>query len=117
MLIPFPLSDLEKRPFEAGAPSPGRVVSGAPAFRTWTFAETPDGKIVSGVWEGTPGTWHVHYDEWEYCAFLAGESVVTPLGGRAQILRRGDHLVIEPGFSGTWQVVETTRKSFVIRLP
>jgi uncharacterized cupin superfamily protein len=39
------------------------------------------------------------------------------LGGRAQILRRGDHLVIEPGFSGTWQVVETTRKSFVIRLP
>jgi hypothetical protein len=117
MLIPFPMNDLEKRPYESGAPGPGRVVSGTPSFRTWTFAETPDGKTFSGIWEATTGTWAIHYDEWEYCAILAGESVVTPLGGRPQILRRGDHFVIEPGFSGTWQVVETTRKSFVIRLP
>ncbi len=117
MMLVFPLDDLEKRPFERGAPSPARLVAGAPQFRTWTFAESADGKISAGVWESTPGLWRIAYDEWEYCAILAGESVITPAGGTPRRLHRGDHLVIEPGFKGTWQVVETTRKTFVVRLP
>jgi hypothetical protein len=29
----------------------------------------------------------------------------------------GDAFIIEPGFRGWWETVETTRKIFVIRLP
>jgi uncharacterized cupin superfamily protein len=32
-----------------------------------------------------------------------------------QHLRAGDRAVIRPGFKGTWEVVETTRKDYVIR--
>jgi uncharacterized cupin superfamily protein len=33
------------------------------------------------------------------------------------VLREGDSFVIRPGFNGLWEVVETTRKVFVVRLP
>ncbi|MFM2367115.1 MAG: hypothetical protein RIR95_1723, partial [Pseudomonadota bacterium] len=33
----------------------------------------------------------------------------------AQHLHAGDSFVIRPGFSGTWQVLETTLKDYVIR--
>jgi uncharacterized cupin superfamily protein len=32
-------------------------------------------------------------------------------------LSAGDCFVIEPGFTGIWEVVETTTKHYVIRLP
>ena len=31
-------------------------------------------------------------------------------------LRAGSRLVLRPGFKGTWEVVETTRKDYVIRV-
>jgi hypothetical protein len=42
---------------------------------------------------------------------------VTRDGGRQEILVAGDTFIIEPGFTGTWETVETTRKVFVVRLP
>jgi uncharacterized cupin superfamily protein len=68
------------------------------------------------VWESTPGAWRVIYDEWEYFRLTEGLSVITPDGGDPVTLRAGDAWVIRPGFTGTWEVVETTRKDFVIRL-
>ena len=37
-------------------------------------------------------------------------------GGAARTLKAGDSFVLRPGFKGTWEVVETTRKEYVIRL-
>jgi len=31
-------------------------------------------------------------------------------------VKAGDSFVLRPGFRGTWEVVETTRKDFVIRI-
>lgn len=115
-LIRFPQAPSPEEA-EHGAPAPGRVVDGAPAFRSWTLSESADGKTLAGIWEATPGAWRVHYDEWEYCAILSGVSEVTRDGGAPMRVEAGDHLVIEPGFEGIWRVVETTRKSFVVRLP
>lgn len=117
MFVRFPLDRLEQMPFEAGAPLAERLLAGAPAFRTWTFEETPDSKVFAGVWESTPGTWRILYDEWEYCSILSGVSIVTRDGEAPQRVQAGDAFVIQPGFEGTWEVVETTRKLFVIRLP
>lgn len=99
---------------ETGAPATDRLVSGAPEHRTWNLEER-DG-LYCGVWESTPGKWRISYDEWEFCHILSGISVLTEDGGEARTVRAGDAFVIRPGFRGTWEVIETTRKEYVIRL-
>jgi len=99
---------------EEGAPDPAKVISGSPRFRTWNVEER-DG-LYSGIWEATPGKWHVSYDEWEYCHVVAGHSVISQEGGESWTVKAGDGFVLRPGFKGTWEVIETTRKEYVIRL-
>ena len=100
---------------EEGAPAPDRIVSGNPAFRTWNVEEQPGG-LYAGIWEATPGKWRVVYEEWEFCHILSGVSILTEDGGEARTVRAGDSFILRPGFTGTWEVVETTRKEYVIRL-
>jgi uncharacterized cupin superfamily protein len=100
---------------ETGAPAPDRLISGNPVFTTWSIEEA-EGGIYSGIWQATPGKWKIAYDEWEYFNILEGYSVVTADGGDAIHLRAGDRLIIRPGFKGTWEVIETTRKDYVIRV-
>lgn len=100
---------------EVGAPAEGRLISGDPQFRTWNLEEA-DGGLYAGIWEATPGKWRILYDEWEYFNVLSGHSIVTEDGGEPVHLRTGDRMILRPGFKGTWEVVETTRKDYVIRL-
>lgn len=100
---------------EAGAPAEGRLVSGSPTFRTWNVEEA-EGGVFAGVWESTPGKWRVDYDEWEFCHILSGVSVISEDGGEARTVRAGDSFIIRPGFKGSWEVLETTRKSYVVRV-
>lgn len=102
---------------EHGAPAADRVLKGEPKFRTWNVSESADGKLFSGTWEATPGAWRISYDEWEFCQIVSGVSIVTEDGGEAKRVSAGDAFVIEPGFRGVWEVVETTRKTYVILLP
>lgn len=113
LLVDFELTDVEP---EEGAPLPERVLSGNPRSRTWNLEETADGKLFAGIWESSPGKWRVEYDEWEFFHILAGHSVLTEEDGEARTLKAGDSFVIRPGFKGTWEVIETTRKEYVIRL-
>ncbi|TIQ30597.1 MAG: cupin domain-containing protein [Mesorhizobium sp.] len=100
---------------EAGAPAPDRVISGDPKFRTWNV-EARDGGLYAGIWEATPGKWRIVYDEWEFCHILAGVSVIAEDNGEARTVKAGDCFVLRPGFTGTWEVLETTRKEYVIKL-
>jgi uncharacterized cupin superfamily protein len=100
---------------EIGAPAPDRLISGTPEFRTWNIEEA-DGGLYAGIWEATPGKWRIAYDEWEYFNILSGYSIVAEDSGEAFHLRAGDRMILRPGFSGTWEVIETTRKDYVIRL-
>lgn len=99
---------------EEGRPAADRLIAGDPVFRTWNVEEA-DG-LYAGVWESTPGKWRIQYDEWEYFHILEGRSVVTADDGTVFDLKAGDRLILRPGFKGTWEVVETTRKDYVIRL-
>jgi uncharacterized protein len=100
---------------EEGAPAADRLISGEPRFRTWNVEEA-EGGVYAGLWEATPGKWRIDYDEWEFCHILYGVSVVTEDGGEARRVTAGDSFVLRPGFKGSWEVVETTRKEYVIRL-
>ncbi|MCB1391388.1 MAG: cupin domain-containing protein [Rhodobiaceae bacterium] len=101
---------------EHDAPDPAKVIAGDPRFTTWNMETADDGKTFSGIWESTPGKWHMTYEEWEYCHILSGISIITPDGGTPQTVRAGDAFLLRRGFSGTWETVETTRKEYVIRL-
>lgn len=100
---------------EHGSPQADRVLSGDPQFRTWNCDEV-DGGIYAGIWEATPGKWRIAYDEWEFCHILSGRSIITEDGGEERHVKEGDSFVLRPGFRGTWEVIETTRKEYVIRL-
>nr|CAD6418552.1 cupin domain-containing protein [Rhizobium sp. Q54] len=110
--LTFDLSAIDP---EEGAPAPDRLISGNPRFRTWNLEEA-EGGLYAGVWESTPGKWRIVYEEWEYFQILEGYSIVAEEGGGTFHLRAGDRLVLRPGFKGRWEVVETTRKDYVIRL-
>lgn len=100
---------------EAGAPAEERLISGDPKFRTWNVEER-DGGLYAGIWESTPGKWRIEYDEWEFCHILSGVSVITEEGGEARTVQAGDSFLLRPGFKGSWEVLETTRKEYVIKL-
>jgi len=99
---------------EHDAPAPENVVSGNPRVTTWNLEER-DG-LYAGIWECTPGAWRISYDEWEYCRILKGRSVITGADGVRHEVGPGDGFVLRPGFKGIWEVLETTRKEYVIRL-
>jgi uncharacterized cupin superfamily protein len=100
---------------ELGAPAADRLISGDPKFRTWN-AEERGGGLYAGIWESTPGKWRIENEEWEFCHILSGVSVITEEGGEARTVKAGDSFVLRPGFKGSWQVLETTRKEYVIKL-
>lgn len=100
---------------EEGVPPAERIIAGNPRTRTWNVEEA-EGGIYAGIWEATPGKWRISYDEWEFCHILTGVSVVSEEGGAAVTVKAGDSFVLRPGFKGTWEVLETTRKEYVIRL-
>ena len=102
---------------ERGTPAPERLISGAPEFETWSTYESADGKYFTGLWRATPGKWRIVYTEWEYCEMLEGISVITSADGAARTFKADDHFVLEPGFEGTWEIVQTTLKRYVIHLP
>lgn len=99
---------------ETDRPAADRLIAGDPVFTTWNLEEV-DG-LYCGIWQSTPGKWRAVYDEWEYCRILSGVLIVTPDGGDPLTYRAGDSFIVRPGFTGTWEVVETVRKDYVIRL-
>jgi uncharacterized cupin superfamily protein len=94
------------------AVAPEKLISGAPVHTVWS-AEENDG-LYCGIWQSTPGKWRISYDEWEYFRLTEGVSVITDAEGTATTLQAGDAWLLRPGFSGTWEVLETTVKDYVI---
>ncbi len=94
-----------------------KCVSGRPMQRTWHHFTSADEKFFTGTWEADPGCWHIEYTENEFCQILSGRSILRDAEGREHELREGDNFVIPAGFKGQWEVLETTRKIYVIYQP
>ena len=106
--------DILATPPDISRPDASKVVSGDPVHRTWNLYEK-DG-LFCGIWQSSVGAWRVRYDEWEYVNILSGHSILRGADGSAVHLRAGDRYIIPPGFEGVWEVVEETRKDYVIRV-
>lgn len=98
---------------ETERPAPELVLAGDPVHTTWSLEET-DG-LYSGMWQATKGKWKISYAEWEYVYIHEGHSILTDKDGNETHLKAGDSYIIRPGYEGTWEVIETTLKDYVIR--
>lgn len=94
---------------------PDRVIEGDPRHVTEMRFESPDGALACGTWTSTPGTWHAFTGRDEFCTIVSGHVRLTGEDGTTRTFRAGDSFLIPNGFRGTWEVVETTVKHFVIR--
>jgi uncharacterized cupin superfamily protein len=94
--------------------APEKLVSGNPKQSLWTHYADPSGKFFAGLWQSEVGKWRIAYTEEEYCQVLQGRSILTDALGNAVTVSAGESFVIPRGFVGTWEVLEPTRKIFVI---
>ena len=94
---------------------PDRVVEGDPHHETISHFSSPDGSVLAGTWTSTPGKWHAFSDRDEFCYIISGHCQLISDAGEVQDFRTGDAFLIPNGFSGYWNVVETTTKHYVIR--
>jgi len=91
-----------------------KLLAGNPRQSLWPHFQNTPQNFSTGHWQSEPGKWRVAYTEDEYCEILAGRSVITDADGRARTVQAGDRFVIARGFIGTWEVLETTLKIYVV---
>jgi len=99
---------------ELSAPAGDRVIAGDPQQRVWNLLSSTDGRFHVGEWASSPGTWRVHYTEYEFCHLLEGVVRLTDEQGVSRVFRAGDSFVIDRGFRGIWEVIEPCRKRYAI---
>ena len=94
-----------------------KLIAGNPKQCVWKHYSDASGKFFAGVWRSEVGKWHISYTEEEYCQILQGKSIIADAAGNATTVSAGDSVVVPRGFVGTWEVVEPTRKIYVIYEP
>jgi hypothetical protein len=93
----------------------------------WGPAKEPAGSLIArirgsehgkrdrvGVWESTPGCWRRQVMEREFAHFLSGRARFIPDDGEPLDIRAGDAVWFPADTTGTWEITETLRKTYVI---
>lgn len=75
-----------------------------------------DGVTETGIWECTPGGWHIESrPDTEVVHILSGRVRMTDdEDGSTREIGPGDVMVLPKGWSGRWDILETTRKLYVV---
>ena len=94
---------------------PERVLAGSGVAKVWNAFTGEDGRFSAGIWQAQPGVLAVDYTETELCVLLEGRVRLSSDAGSVEF-EEGDAFVISAGFKGSWEVLETTRKEYVIKL-
>jgi uncharacterized cupin superfamily protein len=94
-----------------------KCVKGQPTQKTWHHFTSDDEKFFAGMWEAEPGCWKINYTENEFCQIMHGKSILRDSDGNEHPLKAGDNFTIPAGFVGEWEVLETTKKIYVIYEP
>ena len=98
-------------------PAPERLLAGDPRHAVRNYFSDPTGQFFAGTWESTPGRWRVRYTENEFCHLIRGNVRIEDEHGGVWSFQAGDSFVIPAGFSGVWQVLESTLKLYVVFEP
>lgn len=68
----------------------------------------------AGVWEATPGKFRRQVKEAEFSHFIAGRCKFHHDGGETLDIEPGDAVFFPANTQGTWEIIETTRKTYLI---
>lgn len=95
-------------------PRPDRLVKNNPQRLTQSLYEHPN--MNAGIWQCEVGAWHIVFAENKQEFFHVLEGVVRLHDQNQSVveIKAGDAGVIPPGFKGTFEVVETVKKYFVV---
>lgn len=94
--------------------TPVAVPLGTPvAVTSVTAVERSDG-VETGIWECTPGRWRRQIVAQEFCHFIQGRCTFTPDHGETLHIEAGDALMLPANSTGTWDIQETVRKTYVL---
>jgi uncharacterized cupin superfamily protein len=64
------------------------------------------------IWTKAASEFPWSYDESETCYFLEGDVVVTPDGGEAVQMGKGDLVTFPQGMSCTWNIKQDVKKHY-----
>ena len=96
-------------------PRPDRLVKGNPQRTTYSLYEHPH--MSCGIWHCEVGAWQIEFAEnkQEFFQVIAG---IVRLHDRTNAkyveIKAGQAGVIPPSFKGTFEVIETVKKYYVI---
>lgn len=101
---------------EIDHPREERREVGNPERRTWMLYEAPEAGLYAGIWESDVGRWRIQMDpnEHEYFIVQSGRCRLHGADGAVTEAGPGEAVVIPPAFAGSFEVLETLRKHFVI---
>jgi uncharacterized protein len=96
-------------------PRTDRLVRGNPKRLTESLYEHPH--MNCGIWQCEIGAWHIQFANNKQEFFQIIEGVVRLHDQKTQTfieIKAGEAGIIPPGFAGTFEVVETVKKYFVV---
>lgn len=106
-------------PAEPSHPQPERLISGNPLRETWNHIDLPLAgakQLYAGVWRSEVGHWRIAMGptEQEVFTVLEGRCRVHSDAGGFQEAGPGQAIHIPAGFTGSFEVLETLTKTYVI---
>ncbi len=104
---------------ELSRPQPDRLIAGNPLRETWNLLDAPLAgaqTLSAGVWRCEPGQWRIVFGptEREVFTVLEGRCRVHADDGSFQEAGPGQAIHLAPGFTGSFEVLETVTKVYVI---
>jgi uncharacterized protein len=64
------------------------------------------------IWQKEVSKFPWTYDDREICYFLEGNVIVTPVGGQAVQMGKGDLVTFPAGMSCTWEIISDVKKYY-----
>jgi len=106
-------------PGELSHPLPERRLRGNPQRETWNQVEAPLAgaqQFYAGLWRSEVGHWRIQMGptEREVFTVVEGRCRVHAADGSFQEAGPGQAIHIPPGFQGSFEVLETVTKVYVI---
>lgn len=94
----------------------GVPLGGPMATRGRTFWRSPDGRILTGIWEVEKGRMRAEFSaaDGEMIHCVKGRMVCIEDGGPATEIGPGDVMTFPPGWTGEWRIEQTMRKFYTV---